>query len=156
MRRIRSKGMKPELDVRRLVHGLGYRYRLHVRSLPGKPDLVFRLRRKVILVHGCFWHQHPNRRCKIVRRPKSNKTYWTRKLKNNAARDLKHLAALRKDGWRVLVIWECQTANLATLAERITTFLGSAKTSKSGASHYQVSSRRRATGRGLSDVRRVR
>lgn len=125
MRRIRSKGMKPELDVRRLVHGLGYRYRLHVESMPGKPDLVFPVRRKAILVHGCFWHQHLNRGCKIVRKPKSNETYWTKKLKDNASRDAQHLAALRKAGWRVLVIWECQTANLGTLAERIRAFLES-------------------------------
>lgn len=125
MRRIRSKGMKPELDVRRLVHGLGYRYRLHVESLPGKPDLVFPQRRKAILVHGCFWHQHPSGSCKIVRKPKSNKTYWAKKLKDNMTRDARHMTLLRKAGWRVLVIWECQTTNLDALARRVTTFLES-------------------------------
>lgn len=125
MRRIRSKGMKPELDVRRLVHGLGYRYRLHVESMPGKPDLVFPVRGKAILVHGCFWHQHPNPRCKIVRKPKSNETYWAKKLKDNVARDARHITSLRKAGWRVLVIWECQTANLGALARRVTAFLES-------------------------------
>jgi DNA mismatch endonuclease (patch repair protein) len=124
MRRIRSKGMHPEMEVRRLVHRLGYRYRLHVKSLPGKPDLVFKSRRKIILVHGCFWHQHRDKSCKIVRRPKSNLGYWRQKLHGNVARDAQHAKRLRKDGWDLLTLWECQTQNAANLAQQIATFLG--------------------------------
>jgi DNA mismatch endonuclease, patch repair protein len=106
MRRIKSKGMEPELRVRRLVHGLGYRYRLHDKNLPGKPDLVFRSRRKVILVHGCFWHQHSDPACKITRKPKSNLSYWGAKLSRNVARDLANLKSLSQLGWKVLTVWE--------------------------------------------------
>lgn len=105
---IRSKGMKPEMTVRRLLHAMGYRFRLHRRDLPGKPDLVFPGRRKVIFVHGCFWHQHGAPGCKIARRPKSNQEYWLPKLDRNAARDAEHQASLRGQGWDVLVIWECE------------------------------------------------
>ena len=100
MRRIRSKGMEPELEVRRLVHRLGYRFRLHDKNLPGKPDLVFRSRRKVIQVHGCFWHQHNSTSCEITRKPKSNIHYWTPKLARNMARDLEHLKSLSRLGCR--------------------------------------------------------
>ena len=124
MRRIRSKGMQPEMEVRRLVHRLGYRYRLHVTRLPGKPDLVFPSRRKIILVHGCFWHQHRDRACKIVRTPKSNLSYWGQKLRGNVSRDAQHAKRLRKDGWELLTVWECQTHNPANLAQEIATFLG--------------------------------
>jgi DNA mismatch endonuclease (patch repair protein) len=111
MRRIKSKGMKPELAVRSLVHGLGYRYRLHDRNLPGKPDLVFRSRRKVILVHGCFWHQHGDPACKITRKPKSNLSYWGAKLGRNVVRDAAHVKALKREGWKILTVWECQVNN---------------------------------------------
>ena len=109
MAAIRSTGMKPEMIVRSLVHGMGYRYRLHAKNLPGKPDLVFRPRRKVIFVHGCFWHQHPKKACKDGRAPKSNLGYWSAKLARNVTRDAKNLDDLRLLGWRVLVIWECET-----------------------------------------------
>ena len=123
MRRIRSKGMKPEMMVRRLVHSLGYRYRLHGRTLPGRPDLVFANRGKVIFVHGCFWHQHPN--CRISRLPKSNQDYWVPKLNRNKQRDAQHKAALRKLGWKCLVVWECETENLAKLTGKVRRFLES-------------------------------
>ena len=108
MSRIRSKGMKPEMTVRSQLHSLGYRYRLHRRDLPGNPDLVFPARRKVIFVHGCFWHQHADPACRIARRPKSNREYWIAKLDRNVARDAENHARLRKSGWKVHVIWECE------------------------------------------------
>lgn len=124
MRAIRSKGMKPELAVRRLVHGMGYRYRLHRHELPGRPDLVFPGRRKVIFVHGCFWHQHADQSCKIAHRPRSNQDYWLPKLERNASRDVQHQAQLVELAWDVLVIWECQVKAGDGLAERIRCFLG--------------------------------
>ena len=123
MRRIRSKGMKPEVSVRSLVFRLGYRYRLHDKNLPGKPDLVFRSRRKVILVHGCFWHQHDSPACKITRKPKSNTTYWSAKLRRNVARDGQHLRALSRLGWKVLTVWECELGDEAVLTKRLIRFL---------------------------------
>jgi DNA mismatch endonuclease, patch repair protein len=124
MRRIRSKGMKPEMAVRRVVHGMGYRYRLHATSLPGKPDLAFPSRRKAIFVHGCFWHQHADRRCKITRRPKSNQAYWRPKLQRNVERDARHQAELREQSWEVFVIWECQLDDVVILRRRVREFLG--------------------------------
>lgn len=122
MRRIRSKGMKPELEVRRLLHRLGYRFRLHDPNLPGKPDLVFPSRRKVILVHGCFWHQHNWANCKITHQPKSNLTYWNPKLAANVKRDRTHKKALKSSGWEVLTVWECQIAR-SNLTDRLIEFL---------------------------------
>ena len=109
MRRIKSTGMKPEMLVRRLVHSMGYRYRLHRKDLPGKPDLVFGLRKKVIFVHGCFWHGHDAEGCPDRRTPKSNVSYWSPKLARNKARDAERVVALEKAGWKVLTIWECET-----------------------------------------------
>ncbi|SRR5579883_1822765 len=123
MRRIKSKGMKPEMLVRRLVHGMGYRYRLHRPELPGKPDLVFPSRRKVIFVHGCFWHGHSDPGCPDRREPQSNRDYWLPKLARNRQRDAKHILALEAAGWSVLVIWECETRDLATLAASVRSFL---------------------------------
>ncbi len=108
MARIRSTDTKPEMAVRRFVHALGYRFRLHRADLPGKPDLVFPSRQKVIFVHGCFWHQHADRRCKIARRPKSSGDYWNAKLDRNVARDARVKRALKKFGWKTMTIWECQ------------------------------------------------
>jgi len=122
MRRIRSTGMKPEILVRRLVHSLGFRFRLHRKNLPGKPDLVFVRRRKIIFVHGCFWHQH--QRCKAGRLPKSNRGYWRPKLARNVERDAEHLRALKSDGWKVLVIWECETKDGNKVRRRLLKFLG--------------------------------
>ncbi len=125
MRRIRSKGMKPELIVRQLAHGLGYRFRLHRADLPGKPDLVFPRHRKIIMVHGCFWHGHSDPDCVDGRRkPKSNLDYWLPKLARNRQRDAEHEAALADLGWAVLTVWECETRSTAYLAERLRAFLG--------------------------------
>lgn len=123
MAAIRSKDTEPELAVRGLVHGLGYRYRLHRPDLPGKPDLVFGRLRAVIFVHGCFWHLHSQKGCVDSRKPKSNMAYWHQKLLRNTKRDKKHKAALRKLGWRVLVIWDCETKSSTFLTNRITQFL---------------------------------
>ena len=125
---VRSKDTKPEIRVRRLVHSLGYRYRLQASDLPGRPDLVIRRRRKVIFVHGCFWHQH---NCQMGNRiPKTRVGFWREKLEGNEKRDTAITRQLKKDGWSVLVIWECQTkpSRLDSLASRIIGFLGSRAT----------------------------
>lgn len=113
--------MKPEMIVRKLVHAMGYRYRLHRRDLPGKPDLAFIRRRTAIFVHGCFWHQHPD--CREGRLPQSNSGYWVPKLAGNVARDNLYEAKLIEAGWSVLVIWECQTSDKEALASQIRKFL---------------------------------
>lgn len=114
---VHAKDTKPELAVRRLTHGLGYRYRLHRRDLPGTPDLVFPGRGKIILVHGCFWHRHIG--CALARLPKSRMDFWLPKLTANAERDARNLRALRRLGWSVMTIWECQARDTARLARRI-------------------------------------
>ena len=126
MAAIQAADMKPEMVVRSVTHNLGYRYRLHRKDLPGKPDLVFGPKRKVIFVHGCFWHQHANPACKIARRPKSNLGYWGPKLERNVERDAENEANLKAMGWGVLTIWECETKDAEALAERIRTFLETA------------------------------
>ncbi|WP_082124795.1 very short patch repair endonuclease [Lysobacter capsici] len=118
---VRAKDSKPELVVRRLVHRLGYRYRLHRRDLPGTPDLVFPAREKVIFVHGCFWHRHAG--CGLARLPKSRLDFWLPKLEGNARRDARNVRALRKLGWRVMIIWECQVRDLERLESRVRRFL---------------------------------
>ena len=123
MSHIRSKDMKPELLVRKLVHSMGYRYRLHQRQLPGQPDLVFGPKRKVIFVHGCFWHMHPDSNCIDSRMPKSNREYWIPKLKRNVKRDSQHIEALIASGWQVLVIWECETKDMSLLKKIVFNFL---------------------------------
>jgi DNA mismatch endonuclease (patch repair protein) len=123
MRRIRSKGTKPEMVVRRLVHAMGCRFRLHSSKLPGKPDLVLPRLNSIIEVRGCFWHQH--RGCLDAHIPKSHIPYWRPKLQRNAWRDKQVVRQLRKLGWRVLVIWECE-ANRSKpdrLSERLKKFL---------------------------------
>lgn len=124
MSRVRSRDTKPEMLVRRLAHGMGYRYRLHRRDLPGSPDLVFRSRQKVIFVHGCFWHRHLDPDCKLARLPKSKLDFWGPKLETNRERDECNLALLAEFGWDVLIIWECQTKNREELQARIGEFLG--------------------------------
>jgi DNA mismatch endonuclease (patch repair protein) len=122
MSRIKGKNTKPELIVRRFLHRLGYRYTLHRKELPGTPDLVFPARRKVILVHGCFWHHH--NACKDGRVPKSRVDYWSLKLRRNVERDRGSVRRLRRLGWRVLTVWECETDNLDLLSMRLLRFLG--------------------------------
>lgn len=123
MARIRAKDSSPEMRVRRLAHRLGYRYRLHRKDLPGKPDLVFASRKAAVFVHGCFWHQHPEPSCKDARRPKSRQDYWDPKLDGNIQRDARHIQALEAAGWRVMTIWECETLADAELEERLEAFL---------------------------------
>ena len=123
MAAIRSKNTKPELVVRSLTHRLGYRFRLHAKDLPGNPDLVFRSRKKVIFVHGCFWHQHSSAKCLDGRVPKSNQSYWKPKLLKNTERDKRSLKELRALKWKVLTIWECETKNPDRLARVLTKFL---------------------------------
>ena len=118
---VHGKDTVPEFVVRGLVFGLGYRYRLHVRGLPGQPDIVFRKRRKVIFVHGCFWHRHTN--CALARLPKSRLDFWTPKLDGNRKRDQRNKRALAKDGWEVLTIWECQIKDTVRLSSTIRRFL---------------------------------
>lgn len=120
MSRIRNADTKPEMIVRRLVHGMGFRYRLHARDLPGNPDLVFRPRKKVVFVHGCFWHQHG---CRQYQQPRTKRAFWEPKLARNKARDEEVLKMLRKQGWKTLTVWECQLRRTRALASRIWHFL---------------------------------
>ena len=120
MSRVRSKDSRPEMFVRRLVFSLGYRYRLHVSGIPGRPDLVFSGRRKVIFVHGCFWHRHAD--CALARLPKSRLEFWLPKLDANRLRDQENVRSLRRDGWAVLTIWECEIGD-PRLPSRIERFL---------------------------------
>lgn len=125
MRRIRSRDTVPEMRVRRLLHSLGYRYRLHVPGLPGKPDLVFSSRRKVVWIHGCLWHSHEG--CRLNRPPKTRLDYWQPKLERNRARDAEHVATLSALGWDSLVIWECEAeGDVPALTQRLQDFLGPA------------------------------
>ena len=121
MSRIGGIDTAPEIAVRRLLHSLGYRFRLYRRDLPGKPDIVFPSRRKVIFVNGCFWHAHG---CRIGRPPKSRAEFWQPKLQRNRERDDRNRATLRKLGWEVLTIWQCQTRSLSKLENRLVSFLG--------------------------------
>ena len=121
MARVRSKNSRPELFVRKLIFALGYRYRLHVRDLPGRPDLVFRKLRKVIFVHGCFWHRHGA--CALARMPKSRLDFWMPKLNGNKERDRRVRRALTRLGWSVLIVWECQLKSTERLQQRIIKFL---------------------------------
>ena len=120
MASVKAKNTKPEMLVRRLCHAMGYRYRLHRKDLPGAPDLVFPARRKVIFVHGCFWHGHDCRRG--ARKPKNNADYWRGKISRNRDRDEAAIAALLKVGWTPLVVWECEL-KADNLAQRIQRFL---------------------------------
>ncbi|MCP4706300.1 MAG: DNA mismatch endonuclease Vsr [candidate division Zixibacteria bacterium] len=121
MSAIKSKDTKPEMIVRRFVHSLGYRYRLHRKDLPGKPDLVFTRKKKIIFVHGCYWHVHNCRYGKVV--PKTNTNFWQKKRKSNVLRDRRNIAELKKLGWTPLVIWECKTRNIEECRSQIDNFL---------------------------------
>ena len=121
---IRGKNTKPELTVRRLVHALGYRFRLHRRDFPGSPDLVLPRLRSVIFVHGCFWHRHPG--CRFAYTPKSNAQFWLSKLTTNARRDAAALDALAARGWAAMVVWECETGDPQALSMRLRAFLENA------------------------------
>ena len=121
MSRIRSTDTKPELVVRRAVHAMGYRFRLHRRDLPGRPDLVLPRHRQLIFVHGCFFHRH---RCKYGRPlPKTNAQFWAKKLAGNVERDRRNLRKLRRDGWAVCIIWECMTRQPNRLLKKLEAFL---------------------------------
>ncbi len=121
MRAVKGKDTAPELAVRRLVYAMGYRYRLHRKDLPGKPDLVFSRLRKVVFVHGCFWHGHDCIRG--ARMPKANQAYWQSKIRRNSLRDANHIAALQSQRWRVKVIWECELKDMGRVRDRLGRFL---------------------------------
>lgn len=123
MSKVKSTGSKPEILVRRSAHRLGFRYRLHVRDLPGTPDLVFPRLRKVIFVHGCFWHRHAN--CHRTTMPKARAEYWQKKFDDNVRRDERSQELLRNLGWEVLVLWECEAKDTEWLEEHLTAFLSS-------------------------------
>lgn len=124
MQSVGRKDTGAEVAVRRLLHRLGYRYRLHVGTLPGKPDIAFAPRRRVVFVHGCFWHGHG---CKKGQLPKSNQAYWQPKIESNKSRDASVQARLEADGWRVLTVWECQTKDDIGLSAELSSFLGAPK-----------------------------
>jgi len=128
MSRVSGGDTKPELIVRRLVHGMGYRFRLHVAGLPGKPDMVLARHRKVIFIHGCFWHGHEG--CKRSKRPTTNVEFWNHKIDKNIERDKKNLAALEELGWKSLIVWECQTKKVEPLIEILSNFLCDSLNSK--------------------------
>jgi DNA mismatch endonuclease (patch repair protein) len=118
-----SQHTLPEIAVRRVLYALGFRYRLHAKDLPGKPDVLFRGKRRAIFVNGCFWHQHAD--CKKAMRPHSNVAWWNRKLDTNLRRDRQNYDLLVGSGWNVLCVWECQTKNVRLLQELLLDFLGS-------------------------------
>jgi len=123
MSRIRGRDSVSEMRLRRMIHGMGFRYRLHVRSLPGTPDLVFPSRKAVIFMHGCFWHRHED--CRLARMPKSRVDFWREKLEGNMRRDEENRRRLNEMGWRVLVVWECQmkARDLESVAQSVKRFL---------------------------------
>lgn len=122
MARIRGKDTRPELRVRCLLHRHGYRFRLHASDLPGRPDIVFRRRRKVVFVHGCFWHRHEG--CCRAATPSTRVEYWNRKFDATRARDAATLNALETMGWASLIVWECETTDEFSLLKRLQRFLG--------------------------------
>ena len=132
---IRSSDTKPELRVRRILHSLSYRYLLHRRDLPGVPDLVFPSRKKVIFVHGCFWHAHQH--CIVANRPKTRRSFWDAKFKHNKERDKANRTLLKKMGWKVCTIWECETKNDDYLVSRLSHFLGPIKSKISKVGGYR-------------------
>lgn len=128
MRRVKSKGTSTEVAVRRLLHSLGYRYRLHGKGLPGSPDIVFASRKKAVFVHGCFWHGHDCRHG--TRLPKTNSNYWRPKIARNMERDAEALAALESMGWSAVVVWECELRDSGAVRNRLVAFLGPTSVSR--------------------------
>lgn len=126
MRGSKSKDTRPELLVRKLLHGLGYRFRIHRRDLPGKPDIAFIGRKKAIFIHGCFWHQHLDEACPISRKPESNTEFWNAKFEKNRERDKRNARSLKELGWEVMTVWECDIAD-KNLGPRLVKFLGPSK-----------------------------
>jgi DNA mismatch endonuclease, patch repair protein len=124
MSRIKSRNTSPELIVRSLIHRLGYRFRLHSKKLPGKPDIVLSRLKTVIFVHGCFWHRHKN--CRLCYTPKTRRSFWLPKFESNVVRDAEKARQLRKLGWRVRIIWECQTTSETQLQRRVERLLKTA------------------------------
>lgn len=121
MQAVKQKDTLPEMLLRRALHRLGYRYRVHAKDLPGRPDLVFPSRKKVVFVHGCFWHGHD---CSKGRLPKSRPEYWIPKIEANKARDERVISELKRDGWDVMVIWQCETKELDAVLNKMVRFLG--------------------------------
>ncbi len=121
MSRIKGRETKPEKLVRSLLHRSGYRFRLHDKNLPGKPDIVLPRHKRVVFVHGCFWHGH--KRCKRAKRPATRKEFWNKKIDGNIKRDEKVKRQLKKLGWRVLIVWQCQTHNQTELRNRLENFM---------------------------------
>ena len=121
MAQVKGRNTKPEKAVRSLLHRMGYRFRLQRDDLPGKPDIVLPKYRTVIFVHGCFWHRHSG--CKRASTPVDNADYWRRKFERNVARDAEDSAALKSQGWQVLVVWECELRDIPKLIERLQLFL---------------------------------
>lgn len=121
MSRIKGKHSTPERKLRRLVHGMGFRYRLHAKDLPGKPDLVFRSRRAIIFMHGCFWHRHKD--CRLARLPKTRLEFWENKLESNRLRDERNIFLLQELGWSTLVVWECELAEPDKVRRKVQRFL---------------------------------
>ena len=121
MARIRGSDTRPEVSVRRLLHALGYRYRLHRRELPGTPDICFPGRKKAIFVHGCFWHRHDG--CARTTTPTTRTSFWEDKFRKNVVRDRRNMTGLAELGWDAMVVWECETRNLERLAPRLAGFL---------------------------------
>ncbi|MCJ2029511.1 very short patch repair endonuclease [Methylobacterium sp. J-043] len=130
MANIGSKNTNPEINVRRIAHAAGYRFRLHRRDLPGAPDLVFPARRRIVFVHGCFWHRHPG--CRLASEPKTKADFWQAKFERNVSRDAASEAALIADGWSVLTIWECETRQPDSVAARLREFLGPPGSTEAG------------------------
>ena len=123
MGRVRGQDTKPEMVVRRLIHGMGYRYRLHAKDLPGRPDIVFRKRKKAIFIHGCFWHRHPDPACKLARLPKTRLDFWLPKLEGNRQRDIANVERLEAMGWQVLLVWECELRDREQLRNALRRFI---------------------------------
>jgi DNA mismatch endonuclease (patch repair protein) len=121
MSQVRAKDTKPELAVRHLLHSLGYRYRLHRRDLPGTPDIVFVSRKKVMFVHGCFWHRHEG--CRLASTPRNNSNFWLEKFEKNKQRDANNIKALHELGWKVHLVWQCQLRDRQSLEKDLLSFL---------------------------------